>query len=792
MKVSFNWLKELVDIRVTVEELAHKLTMAGLEVEEISPVAAPFSQIVVAEVKATAPHPNADKLRICDVDAGTGSILQIVCGAPNVAPGLRVPCALVGAKLPGLEIKAAKLRGIESSGMLCSARELGLSDDHAGLLVLPNDAPVGKDIRAYLDLDDTYLTLKMTPNRGDCLSMIGIARDLAAVSQSKLTLPVVLENHVDGLTSMAVTISAPIACGRYSGRVITGMNLNASSPEWMKRRLERAGFRSISPLVDITNYVNLERGQPMHAFDYHKLNGAIDVRFAQAGESIKLLNSQHVQLQSDMLVIADDNGPLAIAGVMGGLDSMVTNNTTAVMFESAYFSPHVIRGKARGLGISSDAAYRFERGVSPEGALNALEYATQLALSICGGTSGKAGPIVDVVGDLPERKSVVVRPARVVELLGMPIETNEMLSILTSLQCHVTVSGDALSVVPPPYRFDLNIEEDFIEEIARIHGYVNVPSSAPISTLAILPVSGSQRTKTSLRHEMVGLGYQEVINYSFTPPEWEADFADNLAPVKVANPISSQMSVMRSNLIGGLIAAIKHNINHGESRLKLFELGRCFKRDVTDLDAQPEILGGIAYGARFPEQWGEGGQKGASTDFFTVKGEVEALLRGLQPRFETASLCAFHPGRSAKISVGGVAVGLIGELHPKWQQKHDLPCAPILFEIDISVMKRIVAPSFKPISRMPILRRDIAVVVEESVEIQSLADAVSEAKVSTVIEFSPFDLYRGESIGSGKKSVAFRILMQDTDRTLVDTEADERVSEILKVINKEFGATLRK
>ena len=792
MKVSFNWLKELVDIHVTVEELAHTLTMAGLEVEEIAPVAVAFSQIVVAEVKSTVPHPNADKLRICDVDAGTGSILQIVCGAPNVAAGLRVPCALVGAKLPGLEIKVAKLRGIESTGMLCSARELGLSDDHTGLLVLPDDAPVGQDIRTYLDLDDTYLTLKMTPNRGDCLSMIGIARDLAAISNSKLTLPVVSQTPCDDSKSVAVTISAQRACGRYLGRVIAGINLNTSSPLWMKRRLERAGFRSISPLVDITNYVNLERGQPMHAFDYQTLVGAIDIRFAHVGESIELLNSQHVQLQPDMLVIADDSGPLALAGLMGGLKSMVTNNTTDVLFESAYFSPEAIQGKARSLGLSSDAAYRFERGVSPEGTRNALEYATQLALSICGGTSTGTGPIVEEVGELPDQKAVIVRPVRVVELLGMPIGTDAMVSILMRLQCRVTPFGDVLSVIPPPYRFDMNIEEDFIEEIARIHGYANVPVNPPISAITILPVSASLRTKTSLRHEMVGLGYQEVINYSFTPPAWEEDFAGNFTPVTVANPISSQMSAMRSNLIGGLITSIKHNINHGESRLKLFELGRCFQRDATNLEAQPEVLGAIAYGARFPEQWGEGGLKGAQTDFFTVKGEVEALLRGLQPRFEKASLCAFHPGRSAKFSVMGAAVGLIGELHPKWQQKYDLPSAPVLFEIYISVLKHLGVPSFKPFSRMPILRRDIAVIVEESVEIQLLADAVNAAKVPTVIEFSPFDLYRGESIGVGKKSVAFRILMQDTDRTLVDTEADERVSEILKVINKEFGATLRK
>ena len=792
MKVSVNWLKELVDIHLSVEDLAHMLTMAGLEVEEITPVAAAFDNIVVAEVKSTVPHPNADKLRVCEVDAGTGALLQIVCGAPNVAAGMRVPCALVGAKLPGLEINRAKIRGVESNGMLCSARELGLSDEHAGLLALGNDAPIGQSVRTYLDLDDVYLTLKMTPNRGDCLSMIGIARDLAAVSGAPLRLPAISPITSTGAASRSVTISAPKACGRYLGRIITGINPTAATPDRMKRRLERAGFRAIAPLIDITNYVNLERGQPMHAFDVQKLVGNIDVRFARAGETMNLLNVQHVVLQPDMLLITDDSGPIAMAGVMGGLESMVTDTTTSVFFEAAYFDPGVIQGKTRLLGINSDAAYRFERGVDPEAARNAIEHATALTLKICGSAETLTGPIAEAVGDLPLRNAVRVRPSRVVRLLGMEIAVGEMTAILQRLQCDVKPEFDFLVVTPPSYRFDLKIEEDFVEEIARIHGYEKVPAKPPIAALPMLSVSESVRSRSSIRHVLVDLGYQEVINYSFTPPEWELDFSANSTPIRVANPISSQMSVMRTSLIGGLIGTLQHNLNHGESRLKLFELGRCFLDDAANVDAQPEMLGGLVYGTRFPEQWGEGGQKGASADFYTVKGDIEALLDGLAPRFEKASHPALHPGRSAAIFIAGKSVGVLGELHPQWQQKYDLPLAPIILEIHAGSLMDVTPPWYRPVSRMQTVRRDIAVLVDDVVEIQAMLDVVNASKPAAVIDFSPFDLYRGENLGSRKKSVAFRILMQDTDRTLVDSEADKKVSEILEVLYKEFGATLRK
>ena len=791
MKVSVNWLKELVDTRLTVDELAHRLTMAGLEVEEIAPVAAAFDHIVVAEVKAIAPHPNADKLRVCEVDAGTGAILQIVCGAPNVTTGMRVPCALVGAKLPGLEIKQAKLRGVESNGMLCSARELGLSDDHAGLLELGCDAPIGQNIRTHLDLDDVYFTLKLTPNRGDCLSMIGIARDLAAVTNSALTIPVISPITSTGADFKAVTISAPNACGRYLGRVITDIDANRKTPDWMKRRLERAGLRLIAPLIDITNYVNLERGQPLHAFDHQKLVGCIDVRFAHTGETMTLLNAQSVTLQADMLLVTDENGPVALGGVMGGLESMVTSDTTSVFFESAYFDPNVIQGKARTLGINSDAAYRFERGVDPEGARDAIEYATHLALKICGTRDTKTGPITEASGALPVCTAINVRPARVVRLLGMDIRVAEMIAILTHLQCNVTEVDGMLSVTPPSYRFDLKIEEDFVEEIARIHGYEKVPATPPKATLPMLPVLDGKRSRASMRRLMVDLGYQEVINYSFTPAGWELDFAGNATPVRLANPISSHMSVMRTNLFGGLIETLQHNLNHGESRLKLFELGRCFLHDIPSLDAQPELLGGLIYGARFPEQWAEGGQKGVQADFYSVKGDIEVLLRGLETRFEKTSHAALHPGRSASISVAGRKAGLIGELHPQWQQKYDLPIAPIIFELDAAALQAGIAPWYQPVSRMQTVRRDIAVLVDDQLEMQALIDTVKGAKISSIIDFSPFDLYRGENLGGGKKSVAFRILMQDTDRTLVDSEADKIVAEILQVLSKEFGATLR-
>ncbi len=790
MKVSVNWLRALVDFKGSVDDLSHALTMAGLEVEEMSAVAPAFNKIVVGEIKTINAHPNADKLRITEVDVGTGSLLQIVCGAPNVVVGMRVPCALVGAKLPGFDIKEAKKRGVDSNGMLCSARELGLSEDHAGLLELPVSAPVGQDIREYLDLNDIYLTLKLTPNRGDCLSMVGIARDLAAVTGAKLNMPAVPAVASTTTDARTVTISESKACGHYLGRVIKNINTQASTPDWMKRRLERADFRCISALVDITNYLTLERGRPMHAFDLDKLKGNINVRFPTVGEEMNLLNEQHVVLTPDMLLVADDAGPVAMAGVMGGLESSVTPTTTNVFFEAAFFAQDVIQGKTRKLGINSDAAYRFERGVDPTSALAGIEYATRLTLDICGTPSTEIGPITEAKGELPIRAPVLVRVARVNSIIGLQIPVESMTDILGRLQCVVLTEGSTLLVTPPPYRFDLNIEEDFIEEIARVYGYDNVPSLPPKSTVPMLAIPEGHRSRSAIRHVIVGLGYQEVINYSFVSEAWEADFAANISPVRLANPIASHMNVMRTSLIGGLIENLKNNLNRGESRLRLFELGRCFPSTEASVSAQPERIAGLAYGPLHAEQWGQ--DNTAKTDFFAAKGDVEALLDGFQMSFEKSDHPALHPGRSAWILIDGKRAGWLGELHPRWQQKYELPIAPILFELDADSTAKTPVPHFSGLSRMQAVRRDVALLFNDDIPVQSIIDAVKSKKYPLVKQFALFDLYRGSGLAVGQKSLAFRIVMQDTELTLTDVACDLAVAEIIKVLSQEFGATLRK
>ena len=785
MKVSLQWLKELVPVKAPVGELAKTLTMGGLEVEEITPVAGEFSGIVVGYVKSVAPHPNADKLRVTEVDAGTGETLQIVCGAPNVAAGQKVPCALVGAKLPGLEIRKAKLRGVESSGMLCSARELGLSEDHAGLLVLGEDAPIGRDVREVLGLDDVYFTVKLTPNRGDCLSMFGIARDLAAMVKVPLESPAAPVVAVSSDDSRAVSISEPNACGAYFGRVIRGIDPSAKTPAWMARRLERAGLRVIRPLVDITNYVMIERGQPMHAFDNAKLQGAIGVRLMQPGERVRLLNEQEVEYRTGLLAITDGRGPVALGGVMGGADTMVGDATTDVFFEAAFFHPEAVQGKARDLGLTSDAAYRFERGVDFGATRAALERATELALSICGGS---AGPVTEAKGNIPVRKTTRVRTARVLELLGYPIAGGEMADILRRLSCGVAVESNAMRATPPTWRFDLEIEEDFVEEIARIHGYEHVPAEAPRSRLAMLPMREGERDRFDLRHSLAALGYQEVVNYSFVPPEWEADFAGNGNPVRLANPIASQMSVMRSSLIGGLVQSLRYNLNRGEERVRVFEIGRCFEGTRPDLAVQPERIAGLAFGLRWPEQWGE---MGALVDFFDAKGDLQALAGGRRLDFVPGSHAAFHPGRCAFVRSSGKALGAIGEMHPRLQQKYELPSPPVMFEVVAGPLLEGDFPRFAGLSRMPVVRRDLALVVDEGVAAGALLEAVRGAVPAFVREVEVFDLYRGKGVEPGKKSLALRIVMQDTDRTLTDSEVEGVVASIREQLNEKFQAKPR-
>jgi phenylalanyl-tRNA synthetase beta chain len=795
MKLSVAWLKELVAVDMTVDALARALTMGGLEVEEAAPAGAAFTGIVVGHVKSVAPHPNADKLRVTEVDAGTGELLQIVCGAPNVAAGQKVPCALVGAKLPSsqggtgnptvMEIKKAKLRGVESSGMLCSARELGLSQDHAGLLVLDADAPVGANVRELLGLDDVVFTLKLTPNRGDAQSMFGIARDTAAITGARLSLPAAAPVPGTIPDQRAVRISEPKACGRYLGRVIRGIDPAKRTPAWMVRRIERAGLRPISPLVDITNYVMLERGQPMHAFDHAKLEGAIDVRFMKPGESVKLLNGQVVEYRPNLLAITDERGPVGLGGVMGGFDSMVGDATTDVFFEAAFFHPETVQGRSRELQLTSDAAHRYERGVDFEACLGAMERATGLTLAICG---GRAGPVTRVDAELPRREPVNVEPARVVSLLGYPVETSEMTRILEHLACAPRMDGTAIRATAPSWRFDLTIEEDFIEEIARIHGYDHVPAAAPRSSVPMSRLADGRRDRFDLRHAMAAQGYQEVINYSFVSEDWERDFAGNTAPVRLANPISSQMGVMRTTLIPGLVQTLRANLNRGEARARLFEIGRCFEGSAADVAVQPERIAALAYGSRYPEQWSE---KAALVDFFDAKGDLESLAGTLELTFEAASHPACHPGRCAAVLAGGRRIGVVGELHPRLQQACELPTPAVVFEIAVEPLLEGHAPRFAGVSRMPMVRRDISFEVGQEVPVGGLLEALRGRVPPFVREVEVFDQYRGKGVEPGKKSLALRIVMQDTDRTLTDSEVEGVVASIREQLNQQFQAKPR-
>ncbi len=784
MKFSENWLRSFVNPSLSSEALAHALTMAGLEVEAIENVAPAFDKIVIGQVLTTEPHPNADRLKLTQVDVGSGTPLAIVCGAPNVAPGMKVPCALVGAELPGISIKQAKVRGVESNGMLCSEKELGLSEESGGLMALPADAPIGQSIRDYLDLNDKMFTLKLTPNRADCLSINGIAREVAALTGSSVK-PVEMKTVATSIAdTRSITLAADSACPRYCGRVIKLKNPQAPTPDWMKRRILRSGLRCISAVVDVTNYVMLELGQPLHAFDNAKLNGGISVRWARAGEKLTLLNQQEVTLQSDMLVIADDAKALALAGVMGGAESEFGEASTTVFLESAFFSPVAIAGMTRRLGLNSDAAFRFERGVDFNLAPKALERATQLLLEICG---GEAGPVSEQLAALPQRQPVKLRPDRLRKVLGFDIANEKILNIINKLQFEHKVNSDVISVTPPSYRFDISIEEDLIEEVVRLHGYDNIPARPPKAVVAMLPQTESARRLADLRDILVSRNYQEVVNYSFVDEAWERDFGRAASALKLQNPIASNMNVMRSTLFGGLINTLVFNLNRKEARVRLFEAGRCFHG--TDPTQQPRRIGGLAYGDAVPEQWGVSAKK---ADFFDVKGDVQALCAGLPIQFAPTQHPALHPGRSASVMLGGKAVGFIGELHPQWLQKYELPLAPILFELDVDAILPQSLPKFAEVSKFPPVARDLAIVVAESVTAEQILTSVQAASPATVAKVSLFDIYRGKSIAEGKKSLAFRVLMQDTKRTFTDDEIDGVIAKIVDALREAYGAELRK
>jgi phenylalanyl-tRNA synthetase beta chain len=791
MQFSESWLRSLCNPALSNAELCHLLTMAGLEVEENEPVAPEFAGVVVAHVLSVEKHPDADKLKLCSVDVGEAAPLQIVCGAPNVAAGMKVPCALVGAKLPGIEIKKAKVRGIESHGMLCSARELGLSEDHAGLLPLAAAAVVGEDIRKHLDLDDRKITIKLTPNRADCLSVLGVARELSALTGAALMAPEIKAVAAVIDDQRAIQLDAPASCPRYCGRIVRGVNANVPSPEWMKRRIERSGIRSISFLVDVTNYVMLEIGQPLHAFDDAELAGAIHVRLPTPGEKLLLLNEQTVTPSADTALIADDEKPLAMAGVMGGEHSGISDATRDLFLESAFFPPLAIAGKARALGFSSDASHRYERGVDFELQRRAIERATQLILENCG---GQAGPVVEAAAPehLPQRRPVTLRSARAARVLGIALPEERIEAMLKSLGLQVERVAEGFRVTPPSFRFDIEIEEDLIEEIARIHGYDNIPSVPPVARMAMMPVSESRKSAMALRRQVATRDYHEVVTYSFVEAAWETDFAANHSPIVLANPIASQMGVMRSTLIGGLVGTLAANRKRQIDRVRVFEIGRCFRREAgagpVDGFAQPLRLGGLAAGPAQPEQWGVPTRR---VDFYDVKSDIEALFAPRQLEFVKAAHPALHPGRCAELRLEGVAVGVIGELHPRWVQKYELGTAPVVFELELPALLATPFPAYAEVSRFPAVVRDLALVVQQNQALAPLLAGLKAAAPAVVRDVALFDVYQGKGLADSEKSLAFRIVMQDTQRTLEDAEVDAVIADLLAVADRDFGASLR-
>ncbi len=809
MQFPESWLRTFVDPQLTTEQLSHALTMAGLEVESLRPAAPPTSKIVVGRVLEVVKHPDADKLNVCQVDAGTGAVLNIVCGAPNVAPGIKVPVALVGAQLPPAEeggapfaIKLSKLRGVQSEGMLCSARELKLSEDHSGLLILPEDTPIGQDIREALNLDDTIFEIKLTPNKADCLSVFGVARETAAITGAPLT-PLAIEPVPVKLTDrLPVKIAAPDLCGRFSGRVIRGVNARAKTPQWMVERLERSGQRSISALVDISNYVMLELGRPSHVFDLDKIHGGIEVRWGRRGESLKLLNGNTIELDESVGVIADDRLVESLAGIMGGDSTAVTLDTTNVYLEAAFWWPDSIRGRARKYNFSTDAAHRFERGVDYETTVQHIERITALILDICG---GQAGPVDDQVVNLPQRSPVTMRVARAQRVIGIDIEADKMAWIFTQLGLEYEFDGEIFAVTPPSYRFDIEIEEDLIEEVARIYGFENIPARPPVAKNEMRATNETRRSIHALRHAVAARDYAETINFSFVDERWERDFAGNTSPIRVINPIASQLSVMRTTLFGSLIEVLRHNLNRRADRVRVFEAGRVFLRDASvaasemtvEGYAQPKRIGALAYGPVAEEQWGVATRM---VDFFDVKADVEALFAPRVARFVKAEHPALHPGRSARIELDGKHVGWIGELHPRWMQQYDLPQAPILFELDADALMERALAQPADVSKYPPVRRDIAVVVDQSVEVQALLDEMQKALGEDACKFvqrvALFDEFRAKSSTSGgmaahEKSLAFRVTLQDTGGTLQDETVDSAVKTLVDRLARVYGARLR-
>jgi phenylalanyl-tRNA synthetase beta chain len=805
MQFPESWLRSFCNPPLTSQQLADTLTMAGLEVEELTPVAPPFSGVVVGRILTAEQHPGADRLRVCQVDVGQSQPLNIVCGAPNARVGILVPCATVGAELPPGEdgkpfkIQVGKLRGVESQGMLCSARELKLSEDHGGLLELSSDAVVGRNIREQLALDDMLFTLKLTPNLAHCLSVYGIAREVAALTGAPLKQPEFPAVAVQIADRLSVDVMAPDLCGRFSGRVVRGVNTRVPTPAWMVDRLARCGQRSVSPLVDISNYVMFELGRPSHIFDLDKIHGGLQVRWGRAGEQLKLLNGNTVSVDAQVGVIADEQAVESLAGIMGGDATAVADDTTNIFIEAAFWWPKAIAGRSRRFNFSTDAGHRFERGVDPSTTVEHVERITQLVLDICG---GQAGPVDDQTLALPEAKPVTLRVARAVKVIGMPLTQEQCAGALRRLGLDMTEGEGTVTVVPPAFRFDLQIEEDLIEEVARVIGYEQLPHTPPLAPITAKIRTEARRGPFAVRRQLAQLGYQETINFSFVEERWERELAGNPDPIKLLNPIASQMGVMRSSLLGSLVAVLKFNLDRKAERVRLFEVGRVFLKDasVPDSDTtvagfhQPMRVAGLAYGAVESLQWGVSDR---TADFFDAKGDIQALLAPRHADFLPGEHPAMHPGRCASVWLEGQCVGHVGELHPKWRQAYDLPQAPVLYELALdAVLERQIAV-FQPVSRHQLVERDLAIVVKESVTHAAVMDAVRTPASPWLRDAVLFDVYRpkkntvGVALAADEKSLTVRLALSRDDATLTEDEIEATVRAALDALQHRVAARLR-
>ena len=807
MQFSENWLRTMVDPKMTSDELAHLLTMSGLEVEEVEAVAPPFSNVVVAEVLEVVRHPNADRLNVCKVNVGTGTQLTIVCGAPNVRVGMKAICAMAGAVLPpGADgkpfvIKVGELRGVESQGMMCSAKELKISEESNGLMELPSDAQVGQNIRDYLALNDLKFTIKLTPNKADCLSVLGVAREVSALTGTPLLMPQFRSVPVNGSEILPVKISAPDLCGRFSGRVIRGLNARAETPAWMRQRLERSGQRPVSALVDISNYVMLELGRPSHVFDLAKIHGGLDVRWGKKGETLKLLNGTTIEIDEFFGVIADDKELESLAGIMGGDSTAVSLDTENIYLEAAFWWPNAIQGRARRLNFSTDAAHRFERGVDFATTVEHIERITALIVEICGTTHTLVGPVDDHVVNLPKRAPVQLRTARAQKVIGVAVTDAMVADIFTRLGLPFTQQPGLFAVSSPSYRFDIEIEEDLIEEVARVYGFENIPALPPVAASQIILAPENTRSLFAVRHQLADLGYQEVVNMSFVESQWETDFSDNTDQIKLQNPIASQMNVMRSSLIGSLVANVRYNLNRKAGRVRAFEVGAVFKRNPAAMDGplsvagfdQPKRVGAIAYGPAQDEQWA---LPTRAVDYFDVKADVEAMFAPRTLRFVKTVHPGLHPGRSAAIELDGVEIGFIGELHPRWLQKYDLPQAPVLFEVDAVALQQRPVPHYNEISKFPGATRDLALVVKQGVAAQDLIDAFNNAlqlnPIGKIVQaIVLFDEYRGKGLEADEKSLAFRFSLQDTQTTLQDDQVVAVMAALIEAARTKLDAKPR-